>query len=464
MRPLIDEENMGSRRRMVERNGRRVYTWTAQNVQPIRPEPFAGSPNDVNMSVTVAIPISWDRIAQWYADLSRDRFSVTPEVEQAVARIVAGAATREDSLRAVHRWIAQDIRYVSLSLGRGGYQPRRPADVVETGFGDCKDKATLFVAIAREFGAQAYPLLVNSGGEPDSTIPSIGQFDHMIAAPVTPSGDRYLDLTADLIPWGEVPPYLQGEVGLLVRPDGSRRLVHFPEEPPDSNRVEVMLTGELTTDGSFEGWYTEAAFGASQYGLRASLAGSSEFTPEQRDRVALAIVNNVFEGARGDSLELFDGRDLLATARVSAWLEADNVTQRSGTDHIFTLPLPDFANRRVIATLQSQGERRFPIDVEQLNGPAVSRHAVDVLLPEGWQASLPPDVNAASAFGSYTAEYTQEGRRLRVVRTMTGGRGIEPPESVETLIDWLSAVAEDDVRYLVLKTAEGVDQEIPQGA
>jgi transglutaminase-like putative cysteine protease len=469
LQPRIDEQNMGSLRRTVERNGRRVYTWATADVPAIRAEPFAGFPNDVSMGVTVSSPLAWDSIAHWYADLSRDRFSLTAHtapadaahpldtaaVLRAVSGVVAGASTLEDSLRAVHRWIAQDIRYVSLSLGRGGYQPRYPLDVVETGFGDCKDKATLFVAIARRFGAEAYPVLANLDGEPDSLMPSIGQFDHMIAALVTPHGYRYLDLTAELIPWGEVPTYLQGEVGLLVRPNGRGELVHFPEDPPDSNRVEVTLTGEIRDDGSFQGRYAQATFGGAQYSLRNSLAGSSQYTAEQRDRVALAIANNVFEGARGDSLEIFDGRDLSATPRVSAWIEADNVTQQNGADHIFTLPMPNYANRRIISTLESQGKRRFPIDVSQVNGPARSRYALDVRLPEGWHASLPPNVTASSVFGSYTAEYTQEGRHLRIVRTMTGGRGIEPPDSVGGLIAWLRAVAGDDVKYVVLKPDGG---------
>jgi hypothetical protein len=85
----------------------------------------------------------------------------------------------------------------------------------------------------------------------------------------------------------------------------------------------------------------------------------------------------------------------------------------------------------------------------------VSRHEVDVLLPEGWHATLPPNVTATSAFGSYTAEYSQQGRRLHVVRAMKGARGIEPPESVGELIEWLKAVAEDNVKYIVLKAAGG---------
>jgi len=311
------------------------------------------------------------------------------------------------------------------------------------------------VAIARRFGAEAYPVLANLEGEPDSTMPDIGQFDHMIAALVTPGGYRYLDLTAELIPWGEVPTYLQGEVGLLVRPNGTGELVHFPEDPPDSNRVDVTLTGELSADGSFQGRYVQATSGGAQYSMRNSLAGSSEFTAQQRDRLARAIANNVFEGARGDSLVIFDGRDLRATPRVSAWIEAETVTQRNGADHILTLPLPSFGNRRIIGTLESQGERRFPIDVAQVNGPVVSRSALDVQLPEGWRASLPSNVEATSVFGSYTAEYSQVGRHLRIVRSMKGARGIEPPDSVGALIAWLRAVAADDAKYIVLKPEAG---------
>jgi len=447
----IDEKNTASMRQVVEQSDRRVYSWATADVPAIRPEPFAGSPNDVNQYVGISSPISWDEIARWYADQARDRFTVTPEVERVVSGIVDSATTREDSLRAVHRWIAQDIRYVSLSLGRGGYQPRRPAEVVETGFGDCKDKATLFVAIARRFGEVANPVLVSLAGEPDSATPSVGQFDHMIAALQTPDGETYLDLTAELIPWGEVPSYLQGEMGLLVRQDGSSELVHFPLAPPDSNQFVESLSGELEVDGGFQGRYSVSARGTQQYSLRGSLAGSEEYTTEQRDRMKIALANRVFEGARGDSLELFDGLDLNATPRVSAWIEADAVTQPNGADHIFTLPLPDFANKRLIATLESQGARRFPIDVARVNSPAESRHEVEVLLPEGWTATLPPDVTATSAFGTYTAEYSQEGRRLRVVRSMKGGRGLEPPESVGALIDWLKAISEDNVKYIVLK-------------
>lgn len=453
--PRIEERNVRFPRRTVESHGRRVYTWATADVPAIHQEPFAGSPNDVMVGITVASPITWSRIARWYADLSRDRYEITPELERAIAGVVAGAATLQDSLHAVYRWIAQDIRYVSLSLGRGGYQPRPPAAVLATGFGDCKDKATIFVAVARRFGARAYPVLVNLDGVPDSTMPSVGQFNHMIAALVTPDGYRYLDLTAEVLPWGEVPIDLQGEMGLLVRPDGGGEVVQLPEDPPEANAVDVAITGELLPDGRFRGRYTRTARGEEGYQLRASLAGSSRLTADQRSQAALAVANEVFEGAHGDSLEIFEGRDLTATPRVSVTVDAPTVTQRSGSNQIFTLPLNDYANRGLIANLQARGERQFPIDAARVFGPSVARQTLDMRLPVGWRAELPSNVAVASVFGAYTAEYAQDGRRLHIMRSLTGRRGIQPPDSADALIRFLRAIASDDVKYLVLQPDSG---------
>ena len=66
--------------------------------------------------------------------------------------------------------------------------------MLATGYGDCKDKATLFVAVVKALGFQAYPALLNSGGRVDPALPSIAQFDHAIAAVERPAGRVYVDL------------------------------------------------------------------------------------------------------------------------------------------------------------------------------------------------------------------------------------------------------------------------------
>jgi hypothetical protein len=394
---------------------------------------------------------TWEDVARWYAGLAKDRFEITPALDAKLAELVAGSKTLEDSLRAVHRWVAQDIRYVSLSLGIGGYQPRQPAAVLDTKYGDCKDKATLFIALARRMGVTAYPLLLSSSADADSTLPSINQFDHMIAAVVWPGrpGYQFLDLTADLVPFGLLPPSEQGGFALVVRPDGSDDHVVLPEAPVADNREVSHITGALSPDGMFSGRLEESATGNRQYGLRDNFRSRPDSTEQKR--LARNIANAVFAGAAGDSLSLFDGRDLTIQPRLAVAIHNGRATSSAGGTDIFTLPIRTYQLRGMAADLQSRGERKFPLSAPAVSGEGVDEANVDITLPEGWHARLPKDVDLPSDWGHYEAHYSQSGRVLKVTRRMTGARGVFPPSRVNDLITWLEAVSADDAKYIVLE-------------
>src|SRR5574341_344159 len=449
--PRLKEENVRFPRKVVEGRGRRVYTWATNDVPKIESEPFAASPNSLYVGIDVGGPIGWAEIARWYAQLSRDRYALSAELEAKLRELVRGATTLDDSLRAVHRWVAQDFRYVSLSLGLGGYQPRPPASVLSTMYGDCKDKATLFIALARRMGVPAYPVLLASGGGVERTMPTISQFDNMIAAVDRPSPGRrlYVDLTSAYTPWGELPPAEQGEFGLVVHPDGGAEEITFPTDSVTANRAEVRIEGELASDGLFTGRYTVRATGTQQYGLRDAF--SRVFTQEQRDQLARNIANSVFEGARGDSAEVFNGKDLTATPRVSVVIRGARAGQRTCSTMILTLPIRDYANPGLVSDLESRGPRRFPIDVAAVVGPVEDETELRVRLPEGWRARLPENVTASSRFGTYSARYRQDGRGLVVVRRLAGRKGTAPADQIGALIEWLREVAKDDVKYIVLE-------------
>jgi hypothetical protein len=452
--PRIKERNLSFQRQETTASGRHVYLWATHDVPKVDPEPFAADSNGVYMGIDMDGPTTWAGIARWYGDLSRDRYVLTPAIEAKLAEVVRDSKTLDDSLRAVHRWVAQDFRYVSLSLGIGGYQPRLPAQVFETQYGDCKDKATLFVALTRKMGVEAYPVLLSSGGGVERDMPSVNSFDHMIAAVKRPGSSDYLylDLTAELTPFGQIPSGYQGEFGLVVHPDGRGEEITFPQQPPSANRSVTTLVGELSTEGVFKGKWEQLSEGAMQYSLRDAF--STRITDKQREQMTRSLANAVFEGALGDSLTIFDGRDLRAEPRMSILIDNAHPTTSSGGSYIFTLPLPNFASMGNVNDLEARRRkepRRFPIDVARVIGPVESVNEMRVTLPAGWHARLPDSVSASSVYGRYSATYAQTGRELRVVRTMTGSRGTEPPEHVDALIAWLKDVSKDDVKYIILE-------------
>jgi len=449
--PRIIEENVRFPRQTITGMGRRVHTWATAEVPETESEPFAAWPNEVLVAIRMSGPISWNAIGRWYANLSNDRYTLTDSLVHALEGLVAGATTFEDSLRAIHRWVAQDFRYVSLSLGIGGYRPRMPAEVLSTQYGDCKDKATLFVALARHLGWEAYPVLTSASGLVDSTRPSVHAFDHEIAGLRRGGRWTFLDLTADLVPVGSLPPSLEGQLGLVVRPDGRTETVTFPRGEPDANLSRSRITGIIDSAGGFSGTYEETAAGTLQYGLRSAFA--NPVASEDREQFARALANNLFAGATGDSLTTFDGRDLAAEPRVTLRIRNGRLTSGGRGSWLFQLPLKNFGSLGLANDLEAHGPRRYPIDIAQVVGPLSNLAELEVTLPARWTARLPEDVTATSQFGEYVATYRQEGDVLRITRRLTGHRGTASPEAVGELIGWLRDVSRDDVQVLILDAA-----------
>lgn len=458
--PRIHEVNLDFARRTVTSGGRTVYTWARNDVAPIKAEALAGDSNSVAMGIYISAPVTWTGIGAWYAANARGRYALTPAVVKAIHEQVANARTLDDSIRAVHRWVAQDIRYVSIALGLGGYQPRTPDEVVRTGFGDCKDKATLFIAALSSFGVTAEPVILNSSGVPYRTLPSIEQLDHLIAAVRRDGRTQYVDLTADLVPYGELPSGYEGSLGLLVHADGKTEEITFPKPPRTANANVVRLTGTLSDGGEFNGAYVEEATGARGVALRSNFRHPLDSTTKAD--AATSVARNFFEYADGDSLEAFDGKDLAATPRYRVRIRHGKAAEPAGDNLILRLPFrPMGSMNNAASELEKAPPRRFTIDPEKFWGNSVARSEFRVTLPAGWRAKLPPNVSAASAFGSYTSEYLQDGSELIVRRTMEGQSGLQPPEAVKDLITWLRAVGRDDARMIVLERASALQASKP---
>ena len=451
--PRIQERNLHFRPTVTDVGGRKVYAWITQEVPRVEREPYAGEPDTVYAGIDAAGAVTWSDISHWYAGLAKDRSTVTPALATKLGQVVAGATTLGDSIKAVHRWVAQDIRYVSLSLGLGGYQPRPPAEVSETSYGDCKDKATLFIALLGRLGVTAYPVLLSSTGSADSTLPSVGQFDHMIAAIARhgAKGYQYVDLTADLVPFGLLPSPEQGSFALIVHPDGRGEPVTLPEDSLGTNRSLATLIGTLDTAGIFNGTLEEVMSGDRQYSMRDNF--SSPIDSTRRGRIARRIASALFPGGTGDSLRVFDGRDLQALPKLSVAIHNGPAAIAAGATEILTLPMRTYDLHGIASDLRSRGARRFPISARAVSGGGVDEEDLTLTLPPGWHARLPVAVTAGSAFGRYESQYSQDGQVVHVMRRLTGMRGVLPPDRIVDLLAWLDAVSKDNSKYLVIDRA-----------
>lgn len=162
-------------------------------------------------------------------------YPLPPDWEAKVDRIAAENPTPEARAYAALRLVQDDIRYVSLSVGAGGYLARPPQEVIATGFGDCKDKSLLLRVILTRLGVESAVALTDLDqgyGLPDE-LPMPGVFDHMILRATLGGHPVWMDATGT---------HEGGGLGTATQPDYGYALA-LTDGPAALERMEVTPDG-----------------------------------------------------------------------------------------------------------------------------------------------------------------------------------------------------------------------------
>jgi len=451
MSPRITERNLDFRRAERVEKGRKILAWRRSNVDRFKGEPFAPDSVLQGMTVSVSPSFDWKAIGKWYAPIARDAYAITPPVEEKMKTVLSGARSLDDSIRAIHKWVAQDIRYVAIELGRGGYVPRSAETVVRTGYGDCKDKAMLFLAALRKIGVAGYPVLLNISGLERKETPSLGQFNHMIAAVKRGDGYQFADLTAGNYALGKLPHSEQGNLAVLVRENDAEQIT-LPESPSAEAAIDATITGRLGEDGIFTGKYEEVRHGYLEATMRAAF--QSPLDSARRQFFSRMVTSIYFERPETDSLIAFDGKDLQAEARVSTKITRAKMMSRVGGVNLLTNPLrPLDSYSRTADAIESEEDRKLPYDASKFVAQHTTRTQVRIKLPVGWTATLPPSEKIDGPVAKYEVKYAQVGDELRIERTLTGIDGVIPASRRMEIAGFLRKLGSDESKLIVLKGA-----------
>jgi len=185
-------------------------------------------------SVTFSTGASWSDIARRYSDLVDAQIQASDASLLPAVAVPPGATPRETAALLLER-LQRDVRYTSVAFGDAAIVPRRPAEVLARGFGDCKDQASLLVAMLRARGIAAHvALLSTTGSDLSPSLPALGVFDHAIAV-IPGSPPLWIDPTDRGSRVGELPLPDQGRLALIAAP-GTTALVRVPEMSAADNR------------------------------------------------------------------------------------------------------------------------------------------------------------------------------------------------------------------------------------
>src|SRR6202453_239163 len=256
-----------------EPGDRRIYTWLVKDIEPERDRNRDSDDDEEEADPDVQLTTftDWKQVAQWYAKLQAERMAVDDSVHKKADELTKGADTLTEKARLLYDFVARNVRYVSISLGIGRYQPHSAADVLQNGYGDCKDKHTLFSAMLRAEGIQSYPVLIDSSRQLDADIPSPAQFDHVITAARLGTGTdiTWLDTTPEVTPFGLILYQLRNKQAVVASDDSEGGLRRTPADSPIRTFMHFVLDGKFSDFGALDATVEVTAQGDRDWPLRA---------------------------------------------------------------------------------------------------------------------------------------------------------------------------------------------------
>lgn len=452
-------------------SGNNSWQWAVSDISGIRHEPlmppFQGVAGQMILSFfgsegpTLKANTDWNTMGRWYFNLIGERVDASPEIKQQVLALTGSRTTTLQKMQAIGEFVQHDIRYVAIELGIGGMQPHAAPYVFSHRYGDCKDKATLVRSMLREIGVESYHVVINAErGSVTREMPAHNGFNHVITAIKLPDGMvdssliatvqhprlgriLFFDPTNDLIPFGQLPGYLQANYGLLVTPDGGE-LIELPQQPPTMNSIQ--RTAQLTLDptGMLKGEVKEVRLGerasSERWRLRTVTKDTDRIKPIE-ELLANSLASFHLTHA---SLVNFQQTDLPFGFNYS--FESPNYAKTAGN---LILVRPRVIGSKGLGFLETKEPRKFPIEFEE---PTRDTDTFEITIPPGYVVDdLPPPVDADYGFASYHSKTVVNGNVVDYTRTFEVKELSVPVSKADDLRRFYRIIAGDERNTVVLK-------------
>ncbi|HYR28360.1 MAG TPA: DUF3857 domain-containing protein, partial [Thermoanaerobaculia bacterium] len=277
--------------------------------------------------VGVSTAASWADLAKRYHEIVEKQLAGA-NVDKQAREAIGKATDRKEVVAKALAWIQSRVRYAGVEVGESSVVPRTPQTVLSNRYGDCKDKATLLVALLRAAGIEAHVALLRAGEDFDvpRDLPGLGMFNHAIVVVGEGANQLWVDPTDEFARAGELPLMDQGRQALVASAK-TTSLTTTPMHESAANRVVENRTFTLPEEGKASVVEVTEPSGADESAMRRYWAASDK----KRYRESMEEYAKNYYGAKSlVKLDASDAHDLSKPFRIE--LEAAEALRGQAID------------------------------------------------------------------------------------------------------------------------------------
>lgn len=231
---------------LTKMGSRLVSTWKWKNIPAVFLEGGMPPLHTMMPSIRSSTSTDWSVVNDWTWKKIKPKLKTTARIKAVLKQLPVDKNSPElEKIKAVFEYLQSNIRYVYSHLGRGGYDPHTPNEVLEQSYGDCKDQTVLGLALLKALNVEAYPALIQTSrsGKADTSLVRL-IFDHMLiwVPPTDVRSEIWMDTTGDRSLFPGASQRLLDQTALIINDYGGVLKKAIIHSSPNIGTLELVYS------------------------------------------------------------------------------------------------------------------------------------------------------------------------------------------------------------------------------
>lgn len=162
--------------------------------------------------------ISWQEFGNWISHLTDASGELNEEAKSEILSLISNVKDEKEKVEKLYAYLQENMRYVSIQLGIGGWKPMNVQQVHQFKYGDCKALSNYMKHLLKIAGINSKYIIISAGvGEniTDTTLVR-NQFNHAILAAFPDNDTIFLECTSSKTAPGYQGSFTGNRFALLI--------------------------------------------------------------------------------------------------------------------------------------------------------------------------------------------------------------------------------------------------------
>lgn len=239
-----------------------IYTFATKTLKPIKEEPLMNlnipnvkiAPYDFCYDKICGNMSTWKELGIWQNKLLEGRDILPPSIVSEVKEMTKNVSSDREKVDILYKFLQNNMRYVSIQLGIGGWQPISAESTIKNRYGDCKGLSNLMKALLKAVDIPSNYTIIYSGHRKKllKDFSDRTQSNHAILLVPLKNDSIWLECTSNTLPMGYIHKNIAGHNAIAMTEEGGI-FCTLPSYTSDQNLQESIVTINVTEEGKTTG-------------------------------------------------------------------------------------------------------------------------------------------------------------------------------------------------------------------